>query len=104
MPSKDIIELQNAIRSTHGCESRWEASVRVEDKFEGKTAWSGIVEVFSLIDRFESPGVEPVFATKQDAISYAQTRARFRTGKIRVLDSTGNVERTIAFDEKDRRL
>jgi hypothetical protein len=49
MPSKDIIELQNAIRSTHGCESRWEASVRVEDKFEGKTAWSGIVEVFTLV-------------------------------------------------------
>jgi hypothetical protein len=49
MPSKDIIELQNAIRSTHGCDSRWEASVKVEEKFEGKTAWSGIVEVFSLV-------------------------------------------------------
>jgi hypothetical protein len=49
MPSKDIIELQNAIRSTHGCESRWEASVRVEDKLEGKTAWNGTVEGFSLI-------------------------------------------------------
>jgi hypothetical protein len=27
----------------------------------------------------EAPGVEPVFPTKDDAISYAQTRARFRT-------------------------
>jgi hypothetical protein len=53
---------------------------------------------------FEAPGVEPVFATKDDAISYAQTRARFRTGEIRVLNSTGNVERTIAFDEVDRKL
>ena len=53
---------------------------------------------------FESPGVEPVFPTKDDAIGYAQTRARFRTGEIRVLDSTGNVERTIAFDEADRKL
>jgi hypothetical protein len=50
MRSKDIIELQNAIRATHGCESRWEASVRVEEKLEGKTVWSGIVEVFALVD------------------------------------------------------
>ena len=35
---------------------------------------------------FERPGVAPVFPTKDDAISYAQTRARFRTGEIRVLD------------------
>jgi hypothetical protein len=44
-----MTELQNAIRATHGCESQWEASVRVEEKFEGKTAWSGIVEVFALV-------------------------------------------------------
>jgi len=49
MRSKDIIELQNAIRAIHECESRWEASVRVEEKFEGNTAWNGIVEVFALI-------------------------------------------------------
>ena len=49
MQSKDIIELQNAIRATHGCESRWEASVKVEEKFEDKIAWSGIVEVFALV-------------------------------------------------------
>jgi Uncharacterized protein conserved in bacteria (DUF2188) len=53
---------------------------------------------------FEAPGVEPVFPTKDDAISYAQTRARFRTGQICVLDSTGNVERIIAFNEADRKL
>ena len=33
----------------HGCESRWEGSVRVEEKFEGKMVWDGIVEVFRLI-------------------------------------------------------
>ena len=49
MASREIIELQNAIRATHGCESRWEASVRVEGTFEGETAWSGIVEIFSLV-------------------------------------------------------
>ena len=48
--TKEIIELQNAIRATHGCDSHWEASVRVEEKFEGKTAWSGIVEVFALVN------------------------------------------------------
>ena len=49
MQSKDIIELQNAIRATHECDSRWEGSVKVEEMFEGKTAWSGIVEIFSLV-------------------------------------------------------
>ena len=53
---------------------------------------------------FERPGVAPVFPTKDDAISYAQTRARFRTGEIRVLGSTENVERVIAFDESNRTL
>jgi hypothetical protein len=53
---------------------------------------------------FEAPGVQPVFPTKDDAISYAQTRARFRVGEIRVLESNGNLERTITFDETDRPL
>jgi hypothetical protein len=50
---------------------------------------------------FESPGVEPVFPEKRQAINYGQNRASFRSGEIRVLDSTGNVERTIAFSEAD---
>jgi hypothetical protein len=54
MPSKEIIELQNAIRAPHGYESRWEASVKVEETFEGKTAWSGIVEAFSLVGHPEA--------------------------------------------------
>jgi len=41
---------------------------------------------------------------KDDALRYAPTRARFRTGEIRVLDLTGNVERVIEFNEADRRL
>ena len=53
---------------------------------------------------FEAPGVEPVFPEKRQAINYAQTRACFRSGEIRILDSSGNVERTIAFNETDRRL
>jgi hypothetical protein len=53
---------------------------------------------------FEAPGVEPVFITKDQAINYAQNRASFRLGEIRVLDSSGNVERIIAFNETNRKL
>jgi hypothetical protein len=41
---------------------------------------------------------------QDQAINYAQNRACFRSGKIRILDSTGKLERTIAFDEADRKL
>ncbi len=53
---------------------------------------------------FEAPGVEPVFPEKDQAINYAQNGASFRSGEIRILDSTGKVERTIHFSEADRRL
>jgi hypothetical protein len=53
---------------------------------------------------FEAPGVEPVFPEKDQAIEYAQNRACFRSGEIRVLDSTAMLERTIAFSEVDRKL
>jgi hypothetical protein len=45
-----------------------------------------------------------VFPEKDQAINYAENRASFRSGEIRILDSTGNVERTIHFSEADRRL
>jgi hypothetical protein len=48
---------------------------------------------------YETRGVQPVFLNQKDAIDYATARACFRSGEIRVLDSTGNVERTIAFSE-----
>jgi len=38
------------------------------------------------------------------SINYAQNRTCFRSGEIRILDSTGKLERTIAFDEADRKL
>jgi len=46
---------------------------------------------------FEAPGVEPVFPEKDQAINYAENRASFRSGEIRILNSSGNVERTITF-------
>jgi hypothetical protein len=53
---------------------------------------------------FEAPGVEPVFPQKRQAIDYAETRVCFRSGEIRLLDSTAKLERTIAFNEADRML
>ena len=53
---------------------------------------------------FEAPGVEPVFPEKRQAINYAETHACFRSGEIRILDSSGNFERVISFNETDRRM
>jgi hypothetical protein len=53
---------------------------------------------------FEALGVEPVFLQRDQAIGYAETRARLRTGEIRIFDSTGKVERVVAFDDANRRL
>ena len=53
---------------------------------------------------FEAPGVEPVFLDQGQAIDYATSRACFRSGEIRLMDSTGNIERVIAFSEADRKL
>jgi hypothetical protein len=52
----------------------------------------------------EAPGVQPVFPDKDDAIDYAQNRACFRSGEIRILDSSGSVERAIPFDETNRSM
>jgi hypothetical protein len=53
---------------------------------------------------FECPGVEPVFLVKDQALSYAKGRASFRSGEIRLLDSAGQLEKTISFDEGGRKL
>jgi hypothetical protein len=44
------------------------------------------------------------FPEKDDAIDYAQGRACFRSGEIRILDSSGSVERVIPFDETNRSM
>ena len=46
---------------------------------------------------YESPGVQPVFMSQEQAIDYAKGRACFRSGEIRLLDSSGAVTRIIAF-------
>src|SRR5438105_8844236 len=49
MQPKEITELKDAIRATHGCESLHVESVPVVEKFEGQIAWEGTVEVFDLV-------------------------------------------------------
>jgi hypothetical protein len=43
-----------------------------------------------------------VFPEKDHAIDYAQNRACFRSGEVRIFDSTGNIERVISFDGEMR--
>lgn len=49
MQPKEITALQDAIRAMHGCESKYERTEHVHEVFDGKTAWDGIVRVFTLI-------------------------------------------------------
>ena len=53
---------------------------------------------------FEALGVELLFPEKDQAIDYAQNRACLRSGEVRILDSTGNIERVILFDDANRKL
>ncbi len=45
------------------------------------------------------PVLSLLFPEKRQAINYAKSRASFRSGEIRILDSSGNVEHTIYFNE-----
>jgi hypothetical protein len=45
-----IEQLKTAIRDLHGCESMHEGSIAINETFQGKAVWQGVVEVFSLIN------------------------------------------------------
>jgi hypothetical protein len=50
VPPRDYIQqLKKAILATHGCSARHFTSVPVTERFRGKIAWEGEVEVFDLI-------------------------------------------------------
>ena len=44
-----IKNIANAIRKLHGVESRFVESVPIEETFQGRTVWEGVVEVFDLV-------------------------------------------------------
>jgi len=54
MPPKEITELKDAIRATHGRESLHVESIPVKEVSEGQTAWEGTVEVFDLVGHPEA--------------------------------------------------
>ena len=41
-------QLKCAIESQHGCTATFVQSVPVKETFEGKTAWDGVVHVFTI--------------------------------------------------------
>jgi hypothetical protein len=53
---------------------------------------------------YEEPGLQPVFLRQEQAIEYAKGRSCFRSGEIRILKSSGNVERIIPFNDVERKL
>jgi hypothetical protein len=44
----EIERLEKIIFDRHGFKSRHSASITVHEKFQGQTAWQGVVEVFEL--------------------------------------------------------
>jgi hypothetical protein len=56
---------------------------------------------------FEAPGVQPYWTgkkAKQSAIGYAQARAKFGRGEIRVCNPDGSIQCTIPFDRSGNKL
>jgi hypothetical protein len=49
-------------------------------------------------------GVEPVFLKKEHTIDYALQRVCLRLGWVLILDSNGNVDGVILFDDANRKL
>src|SRR5579863_2777212 len=47
-PEAYIEELRDVIRRLHGVDATHLESVPVTEKFQGKTVWNGVVEVFDL--------------------------------------------------------
>jgi hypothetical protein len=49
---------------------------------------------------FEGNGIEPYFSEREQAIHYAESRTSLRRGEIRILNTHGEVDETITFDER----
>lgn len=56
---------------------------------------------------FEAAGVAPYFVgsdAQEQAMRYALGRTSHRVGEVRIYSSVGEVDRTIPFDERARKL
>lgn len=45
----EIEDLRAAIKKLHGCDAVYVRSENVLERFQGKTVWEGVVEVFDLV-------------------------------------------------------
>lgn len=84
----DILLLQAAIQQLHKCGAIHHKTVFVDEKFEGKTIWSGEVEVFELIGHpkaancfawmhhEEGKGARPIALLERWPINSPQTAVR----------------------------
>jgi hypothetical protein len=45
----------------------------------------------------ETPGAEPIFPNKEEAVLYAMNRTHSGAGEIRVLNADGVIEKVIPF-------
>ena len=57
MPAKYIAELQDVIRHLHGVEATHVESVPVKERFQGRTVWEGVVEIFELHGHPKAPKI-----------------------------------------------
>ena len=56
---------------------------------------------------FEAPGVEPYYIgshAKENAIGHAQGRTAMRRGEIQILNTSGEVEEAISFDNQAQKF
>ncbi len=49
MTEVPLVALKEAIRSLHGCDSRWLETVSITETFRDATIWDGFVQVMELI-------------------------------------------------------
>jgi hypothetical protein len=66
-----IEKLQDVIRHLHGVEARHVESVPVTERYQGKTIWEGIVEVFEITGH---PKATRVYAWAHDTDDPANPR------------------------------
>ena len=71
-PRKYIESLKKAIRATHGCGARHFTTIPVTERFRGKIAWQGDVEVFDLI---KHPKAQHCYAWSYDENGTTHTTA-----------------------------
>ncbi len=56
---------------------------------------------------FEAPGVQPYYTgpcAKEHSIVYAKGRVAHRFGEIRIFNAGGELEQSIPFDDRQRKL